>query len=138
MSDITDVITLYKELKSETDKQKFCEVQHETMVNLLHENERLKAEVNHLKSLLVGTSPVIEIIKSAEELLIEKQIAILHKSGERELTLEETKKLDLLIKNKKIYKDQAKIIDGDAKRPTTGLSRETLIAIASGSEKKPE
>lgn len=69
--------------------------------NLQKENKELQEQIVVLKKL-------IEKDISFEELICLKQIEILHnRSIQRELSLEEVKKLDLLIKNLRLIKEQS-------------------------------
>lgn len=76
------------------------------------ENEALRNEVVHLKQLLTFTAPLIsrgiKIEVPKEQAACEMQLEMLHKkSKERELTLEETKRLEILIKSLYLIKDKA-------------------------------
>lgn len=76
------------------------------------ENEALRKEVAHLKELLTFTAPLInkdvKIEVPKEQAACEMQLLMLHKkSHDRELTLEETKRLEILIKSLYLIKDKA-------------------------------
>ena len=76
------------------------------------ENEALRKEVIHLKELLTFTAPLInkevKIEVPLEQSACEIQLRMLHeKSKTRELTLEETKRLEILIKSLYLIKDKA-------------------------------
>lgn len=101
-----NVLEIFNEFKTKVEKEQFLSKQHETISILLEKNKELTQEIIKLKQLL--TTPVVErVILTPEEALIETQIQFIHeRSYTTELTLEEVKKLDLLIKNKKIIKEQ--------------------------------
>lgn len=80
--------------------------------NYQRENAALRKEVAHLKELLTFTAPLvskevkIEVVK--EQATCEIQLRMLHdKAQTRELTLEETKRLEILIKSLYLIKDKA-------------------------------
>lgn len=137
MSDIIDISNLNKEFKEEADKQKFLEVQTKTILELSKQNKQLQEEITHLKQLLSENSfnpPVEKIIVTPEQALIDSQIDIIQtRSYLQELSLEDVKKLDLLLKNKfLIKKDSPETIKGDSKPQKLSLSK--LLEIASKNE----
>lgn len=76
------------------------------------ENDALRKEVAHLKELLTFTAPLIKsdvkIEVPKEQAACEIQLEMLHrKAKEREMTLEETKRLEILIKSLYLIKDKA-------------------------------
>lgn len=76
------------------------------------ENEDLKAQVAHLKELLTSTAPLIggdvSIIEVPQEQAIcEIQLRMLNEKAQgRELTLEETKRLEILVKSLYLIKER--------------------------------
>lgn len=136
---MSDVIQLFKEFKDEAEKQKFLEKQQSVITNLLNQNKQLHEEIDHLKHLLTTTLPALtpqenaveRIIITQEEGLLDSQIDIIaHRSVNRELTLEDTKKLDLLLKNKKILKEERKAIETTSTPVPSKRSNSELIQIA--------
>lgn len=132
-----NIITLYKECKSEKERQEFVIKQHSTLSTLIEKNKQLEEQVAHLKEMLTEAMPLIsteKIIVTPEEALIDQQIKILNdRSLGRELTLEDIKKLDLLIKNKNILKEETKTIEAASysiKKNNTNFSKAELIQIA--------
>lgn len=79
--------------------------------NLLRTIEQKEEEILSLRNQISNPSPnqVVVDLPSEEELIIDSQIRML-KSGAltRELTLDEVKRFDLLIKNKKIINEDSK------------------------------
>lgn len=135
---MSDIVQIYKEFKSEVEKKDFLKKQQEVITNLMNKNKQLEEEVAHLKALLTSTTQVIGeenkvTIVSAEEGLIDRQIELIRERGlERELTLEDTKKLDLLLKNKKIAKENNATIPAESKKiDKKDLTHSELIQIAS-------
>jgi hypothetical protein len=128
---------IYEDLQKSVELQEYTDKLFATVNQLTQENEQLKAELSHLKNLLnaipkgnlLSAQPLTE-----EELICLEQITRLKNSSEqRELTLDEVKKLDLLHKNLKIIRDNAIIDVKPAKQKA--LSNEKLLAIVA---KKPE
>ncbi len=133
---MSNVVELFKQLKDEAEQRAFIDKQHSTITTLISKNKALEEEITHLKTLLVGLvehTPVVErIIVTPEEALIDAQLNILQqRSIGIEISLEDAKKLDLLLKNKKIIKEEHKTLKGESKTlEKSSLSRETLISIA--------
>lgn len=101
------------------------EAQYKLIVSLKRENEELKEKIKHLEQLLLKGPHQI----SSEELICMEQIETLKaNSAKRELTLEEIKKLDLLVKNLRLIREQStQVIDVS----TEGLSDDELLKIVS-------
>lgn len=103
---------------------------------LQKENSALRKEVDHLKELLTATAPLIggdvKIEVPKEQAACEIQLRILHdKAQQRELTLEETKKLEILIKSLYHIKDKSTgTIIGDGAQ----MSVEALTNLAQHGE----
>lgn len=117
MQEVKDIISMYKDATSDQEKQNFFIKQQELITTLLRDNKKLQAEIEHLKILLSQDDNVEKIILTPEECLLEHQIKLLQEKGlSRELTLEETKKLDLFIKNKRLAKEQSTVISGEVKK----------------------
>jgi len=90
----------------------------ETIANMMKSLDNKDAEIAHLKNLLVGGSPVIgqsNLIVSDEIAMIDLQLKKLKEDTMfRAMTLDETKRLDLLIKNKRLVLGDAKPVDRPA------------------------
>jgi hypothetical protein len=137
-SNVIDVKDLFEALKTDYEKQKFIEAQFQVVLELQTKMKTLEEENLHLKELLVANAPNINIpipiIVTPEEFLIDKQISILEQRGRSlgaELSLEEVKKLDLLLKNKKMIKDGQQTIEVKGKPVKGKLSNKELALIAS-------
>ena len=137
---MAEVIELFNQFKTKMEKERFIEQQHNTILTLTAQKNKLQAEVDHLKELLLGSTqllapeqPVERIIVTPEEALIESQISILqNRSLGTELTLEDVKKLDLLLKNKNLIKASDPSIKAESKKvDKQSLSHAELIQIAS-------
>lgn len=112
---------------SETIKDLVPAFQADLITNLEKENKQLKEQLENLR--LQSATEVV----SAEELICIEQINILqNRSSQRELSLEEIKKLDLLVKNLRLIKEPTK--NGQLKDVTGKFSEADLVAIASQPE----
>lgn len=107
------------------------------MVNNLNQQLAQKTqEIQHLMELLNNTVPVIgeatPIIPTDEEVIAEFQLKALKAAAmTRDLTLDEVKRYDLLVKNKRLAQGNATTIDGHTKKLPQNLDQKTLIQIAS-------
>ena len=95
------------------------------------ENRQLKEIIAAFQMAAQRSQEPEVIIKSNEQLICEMEIEKLRiTSIERSLTLEETKRLDLLIKNLYLCKGAQKEINADFRNAIDIISEETLMAIA--------
>lgn len=119
-----NIVELSQEFKAEIEQGKTLAPVQNTITALVAENKALTNEVERLKLLLAATNSalgqeneVLRVILTPEEALIEGQIEILqNRAINFELTLEDVKKLDLLIKNKRLVKEQSTTIQGESKK----------------------
>lgn len=121
MAKISDITTLAGEFKELSELKAYTDHQYITIQKLQNENQTLKTEIEHLKKVLNGVVPhqplVEEIIISQEEQLLQKQIFLLkERAMDKELSLEETKRLDLLIKNLHLTRGKNTAIIGQARK----------------------
>lgn len=142
---MSNIIELFNDFKTEAERQAYLNKQFETISMLLQENTSLKAEVEHLKHLLNASVPSLEpqveqIIVSREEALVDAQIFMLQQVYMKsEMSLDDTKKLDLLLKNKKIFRDEKGLLSGKpAKKPRSLLSKDQLLTLAATPIKEDE
>jgi hypothetical protein len=141
MSDnIVDLANKFKE-KTKNELSQYAEQQYKTIVLANQKIQELQAEVEHLKQLLTSTVSIVQdsgiekIIKSPELSIIETQIEILqNRALQKELTLEEVKVFDLLIKNKRLLSEEATTIHGE-KKIKKNYSEAELVQIASQPKK---
>lgn len=136
MGDIISISTLAGNFSTELELQAYCDKQFQTIKKLTEENEKLNAEIEHLKFVISSSTEilpyeVVKIIVTKEQALLEEQISILQsRSIGKELTLEDTKKLDLLIKNLRIVKENQPPLDGKPKKKFVTNERD-LLTVAS-------
>lgn len=116
--------------------------------SLLKENAELRKENQGLKDSLTATLKEIDKLKtvdlpkidpdlSLEEQIIENEIrGLMADSLLRSLTLDETRALDLLLKNKRIIEDK-KPKENEDEVPE-GTNAEDLLRLVSNGEEKPK
>lgn len=140
-SDISNLsISELVQTSKEALLEKKCLELSQIVLSLQEQLAGKNEEIIHLKALLSHGTPVIgravQIEISDEEAIAELQLQMLKdKARARELTLEETKKFDLLVKNKRLVKGDSTINADYAKLPED-TSKRDLLKIASKSVKK--
>jgi carbonic anhydrase len=106
----------------------------QTIDKLLKLLEEKESEIDHLKSMLGRSVPIIgELNLSNEEIIAEKQIARLREfSMLRELTLDEAKRLDIFVKIKHLNEKKD---EPEASKLPKDVTPKDLILIATGKKK---
>lgn len=127
------------QFKSSKELQEYCDAQYATLQVAQERIRSLEMEVAHLQHLLTSTTSLVDTKKfvvSDEQAICEMQIKRLkEQSLDRELEMEEAKKLDLYVKNLYLIKEKSPTIKADA---TTVLENEAeLIAAASLPDPSP-
>lgn len=131
-----NVKTLSKNFKSTALLEK-------SILELKKENRALKQTVSKLLSEIdrvqnIDRSTIVKLDLSPEQEILEMQIMRLQTvSRERSLTLEETKMLDLHIKNKRLLEDKS-TINADYKTLPSDITEEELMRIAESVEESSE
>lgn len=129
---MADIIQLAsgRQFKNIRELQEFCEMQFIALTMSNETIKHLEEKVKHLEELLDATVKTEIIIKSPEQGLVENQIERYCVIGnQRQLTAEEVKSLDVLIKNKLLLSGEATTINGDTKQKKKLTPAElTLIA----------
>lgn len=126
------------EAKDLAELRVFSEAQQKTIVKLSKKNKELEEEVTHLKKLLETTAPIISTNEatptiSADKFLTTDQEAICRMqlnrlkevSYERELTLEEAKRVEIFSKIINVLENSPKTI----KVETKGLDNKELLSL---------
>jgi hypothetical protein len=130
---------MLNEAKDFAELRVFSEAQQKTIVKLSKKNKELEEEISHLKKLLETTAPVIappsesSSSVSAEKFLTSDQEAIcrmqLNKlkeiSYDRELTLEEAKRVEIFSKIINVLENSPKTI----KVETKNLDNKELLSL---------
>lgn len=133
------IVTVMKDFKNHIELKRFAEAQHNTISLLQEKLSSLELENKQLKDLLVHTNKdvyvnkAIQIDITSEESIIVEQIDFLRQASMvRVLSIEEIKKLDILIKNLNLIKSQPTTIVGEAK--PLNITEAKLIEIAAHKE----
>lgn len=137
-TNVVSILTLAGEFTSYGELEAYSNKQFILLDKSTKKVKELEEEVEHLKSLLFNTTQLIEkemskgIIVSPEEALCMGQISILEERGrgQTELTLEEIKKFDLLMKNLNSIRD-TETVKKQIKTFTSVASDRDLLKLAS-------
>lgn len=129
--------------KSFKEVQTFAEKQYDVLQNTLLVVKKQEDEIKHLKALLDATAdldcPVVSIIKSPAEIVCERQIEKLYEIAmQRMLSIDETKQLDLLIKNLRLVQGKSTTINSEKIIPKKELPTDSLLKLANFEIKKEE
>lgn len=125
-------ILQYKEL---SQLQEFADAQQKTIIQLSKKIQKIEEERDHLKTLLESSVPLIKregeqydekFLTSSEEAICVKQLEMLRDaSTKRELTLEETRKVEVFSKVLNAVRNAPKTIEIKNKQ----MSSEELLAL---------
>lgn len=110
MSEISTVTDIreYFATSDEQELRQYSMTLYKTMEALKKENDILLEKVSYLESVLSSKASATIIPSSDEEIICIEQINVLKsKSASRELSLDEVKRLDLLIKNLRLIRSQS-------------------------------
>ena len=140
-SNIHNTDTVSSMMKDELFKNEIKQLQaynaglSQTIDKLLKQLEEKTSEIRHLQEMLSSTVPIINNIGpisiSDEEIIAEYQLKALKSAAMlRDLTLDEVKRFDLLVKNKRLAQGNATTIEVQKGLPKN-LSNTELIKIAS-------
>lgn len=105
---MADIISLAGIFKSQIDLKKYCDAQYLTLKSANETIKKQEDEIVHLKNLLKCTTPIApELQVCSEQEVIEIELNRLKKrSMATELSLEDTKRLEILVKLLKIIKER--------------------------------
>lgn len=114
----------------------------QTIDKLLKELETKSSEIRHLQDLLSKNSNIIgelpKLIISDEEVIADMQLKALKSAAMmRDLTLDEVKRFDLLVKNKRLAQGNATTIEAQKSIPKN-TPKDQLIQLAIKPIKMPE
>jgi len=123
------------ELKKQLDYQAKC------AVRLQEELIKKDNEITHLKQLLEKAIPIIDkaqptMITDEEEISLQQLYKLKEIAQRRQLTLDEVRMFDILVKNKRLAQKDPTLI-ADYKKLPDNISRNKLLLIA-GTEMKKE
>lgn len=132
----SNVISLkgIKNFKTVQDLKDYTSTQYHTIIELTNKLQEANLKIQHLESLLQNSGPILAIdektfkSKNSGELLCELEIEkIFNKAKMHEISLEDTKKLDLLMKNLYLIKNNKK---DEPHTLDASLSEPELLALA--------
>lgn len=134
MADIIDISSLRKqweEKKAATDWKDFANVAYKALEDKCAELELANTKLKQLEATISLLPKKIAFAQiTDEELICIEQLAGLRiKSRTRELSLEETKKLDILVKSLKLIREEN---PKDNISTSTSIEEDDLVSIAAG------
>ena len=117
---------MLEETKDLAELKAFSNAQQKTILKLTKENKQLKEEVTHLKKLLESTAPLVKtpehnsigekFLSTDQEAICRMQLNKLKDvSIERELTLEEAKRVEIFSKILNVLENSPKTIKVESK-----------------------
>lgn len=136
MSDVVNITTLFGEFANWNELQVYSNQQFIALDKANKRMLEMEVEIAHLKELLTTTATLIQdntakVIVTPAEAIIKAQIDLLQSRAlNKELTLEEVKKLDLFIKNLRLIQGEATTIDGSKKLDRSNLTDAEILKIA--------
>lgn len=137
MGDLINIEDLKREFVLKTsakDLKAFAEQQQKVIETLVSSNRSLSEKVSHLENLLMSleNNNVISQISTEEMICIEQINVLRGKSANRELSLDEVKRLDLLVKNLRLIREKSTQVINT--REYTHVKEAELVAIATQTE----
>jgi len=144
-NEVTDITAVAGKFKSRLELQRYSEKLFAAFKQSVEKLQKLEAENAHLKELLNSVVPSVPSPAKIEEPVVfnvpneqaiaEIQLDRLKKIAmDRDLTLDETKRMDLLVKNLYLSKNQAtKVVDIRAKK-IESISEAELIEVVKKSD----
>jgi predicted nucleotidyltransferase component of viral defense system len=135
MSNVIDINELRKKAESISkpkDLKAFIEAQHELIGKLQRDLIFLQDKLKDAERLLLS-APKTQLSVSPEEMICIEQIEMLrNRSYGRELSLDEVKRLDLLVKNLRLIREQStQVLNTTAYEH---IKEDELLSIAAKSE----
>lgn len=141
MSNIISIDELRKQFLSDLDNQdwkSFADAQNKVIQQYEKEYKALKEKTRQLEQILLSkSSNLIMQISPEEDICIRQIDKLQQKSSERELNLEEVKRLDLLVKNLKLIREESTIVINN-KNNGDAITEAELVAIARSEETNSE
>jgi hypothetical protein len=136
MSNIIDINELRKQINEERSVEEWTSFakQQASMIETYQQQLKTLHNKNHqLESLLMSkfTEPLITHLTPEEQICIEQIDRLQKLSSERALILDEVKRLDLLVKNLKLIREESTII---VNQKSDNLKEADLVAIIRSSE----
>lgn len=124
-----DIISLAEKFKNKAELQKYVEKQTQALIAASNKIQQLEQEVAHLQKLLSTYTDVVKIVAPSEQEICEIQIELIKQRAMNvELSFEDTKKLETLVRTLKIIKEKDKAIEVPKKN--INLPEADLVNIA--------
>lgn len=106
---MSKVTQIFGQFANDQEKNDFIESQFKVITNLTKENDQLKLKLKNLEDVLAKSTPLLDgpnnliqkegMFSSHEETIAREQLRLLNNTSiERELTLEEARKVDMYSK----------------------------------------
>jgi hypothetical protein len=136
---MSEIITLAGTFKNQKELQTYCNAAYTALKASAEKIKQLEEENVKLRELVATPkeNKVEVIIESPELAICNAQIDMLKmRALTKELTLEETKQLDLLIKNKRLLSGDPTTIEGEKKKPKRQYTDAELVLIAQKDDKQ--
>lgn len=136
---MSDIIEMFDKLKSTIELKEYATTLFQGLKRSTELLQQKEDEIKHLKELLAKSIPLIgsdnhstiKIIKTTEEIIIEAEIEKLREvSQQRPLNLNETKQLDIYIKNLRLLQNKGDI-DSESSKNKDKYSDAKLLEYAS-------
>ena|ERR1035437_8221807 len=132
-AEIVDISALAGKFKNRAELQRYSEILFRSFKDSVQKLEALEAENKHLKDLLANSVPMIPMAVKFEipdeQAIAEIQLKKLKETAmERDLTLDETKRMDLLVKN--LYLSKGKQTSAIKISKVDEISEAELISLA--------
>lgn len=129
------------DVKDLAELKAFSDAQQKTIIKLSKKNKELEEEVSHLKKLLESQTPIIsdvpalpfaeKFLTTDQESICRTQLSKLREiSFERELTLEETKRVEIYSKILNVLENSPKTI----KVETKSIPSQDLLSLVQSEE----
>ena len=123
--------------KNFEDLSAFARAQQKTLIELTKKNKAYEEEIKHLKKLLEGAVPIIsdrpqvDFSANDEESIAREQLFLLKQiSKDKELTMEEARKVEIYSKILSLTKSKSRDINGNSKQ----LNEGELLTLLSSSK----
>ena len=130
MHNLIDIKDFLGKKQTEKDKIEFIKAQYNTILELQKQNNELTEKLKHLEQIL-KTGPVETLVITAEEALINDQIAMLQQQYTGlPMELEDVKKLDLLLKNKQLLQSNPETFKHKKNNNQIVIPSEELLKLA--------
>ncbi len=137
MSNIIDINEIRKQFAEKLSSEEwkiFADMQRSMMEKYEQQLDFLTQKNKHLENLLLKNSGFATEITPEETICVQQISRLETLSNERQLTLEEVKKLDLLVKNLKLVREESTIVVSNKDQAKLGENDLVAIIRSEGTE----